>query len=290
MSLKCKQLSSSMSSNIKVEKSYYPNGNLRGECSADNGKAVGTTRLWHENGTLAWECPFDSGLQHGLVRQWNRNGELLGEYHMDRGTGLEKQWYESGQLERESFSIAGKLCGRFRAWEEDGLLESEEYYVMGKQVSKKKYDEACKTDPTLPRYEDDELESEPAEASVKYKKRETPVSELERNKHDEFINKFLRQPNRGEARQWLAEDKNRNIGEMTPEESREFIEKGYKAGAIKILAVEIVEDTANCLIVYLPAAGTKRKKVFEWNGQSAQEHGFDPNEDWGQNELFAYFS
>lgn len=291
MSLNCKQVNSTMPPNIKVEKSYYPNGNLRGECSVHNGKPVGTTRLWHENGMLAWECPFESGLQHGVVRQWNRNGELLGEYRMDRGTGLEKQWYENGQLERECFSIAGKLCGRLRAWEEDGLLESEEYYVRGKRVSKKKYGEACNIDPTLPRYADgNKPESEPVEASVKYKKRETPISEWERHKHEEFINKFLRQPNRSEVRQWLAGDENRNIGQMTPEESREFIEEGYEAGATKILAVEIEEDTTNCLIVYLPASGPKRKKVFEWNGQSAQKSGFDPYEDWGQNELFAYFS
>ena len=163
------------------------------------------------------------------------------------------------------------------------------YYLHDRKVSKKKYDAACKMDPALPRYED---ESEPylAEAPVKYKKRETPASEWERHKHDEFIKKFLCQPNRGEARQWLSGDGNRNIGEMTPQESRECIEEGYKAGATKILAVEIEEDTTNCLIVHLPPKGRKRKKVFEWNSESAQRSGFDPYEDWGQSELFVYFS
>ncbi|MGH7981453.1 MAG: hypothetical protein ACREE6_18905 [Limisphaerales bacterium] len=125
---------------------------------------------------------------------------------------------------------------------------------------------------------------------MKYKKREAPVSEWERHRHDEFINKFLRKPNRVEARQWLAGNEGRNLGEMAQEESREFIEEGYNAGATKILAVEIDGNTTNCLIVYLPPSGPKRKQVFEWHGEAAQRCGFDPYEDWGQNELFAYFS
>jgi hypothetical protein len=276
---------------IKMEREYYPNGQLAWESSFKDGKQVGLVKKWHENGAPKWECPLDdNGLMHGIVKQWNKEGMLLGQYHTNHGTGVEKSWYENGQLERASFSIGGKLCGRFQCWYENGELVSETYYIMDKQVSKKKYIEACKTDLTLPRYRDDDLEPGLTETLQKYKKRETPVFESERQQHTDFINKLLKQPNRGEARQWLAGDDNRNIGEMTPEESREFIDEGYKAGATKILAVEIEEDTTNCLIVYLPSNGAKRKRVFEWNGESAQKSGFDPYEDWGQSELFAYFS
>ena len=248
-------------------------------------------RHWYENGVLKRECPCDeNGLEHGIVRDWDQNGKLLNEVEWDHGTGISKDWFENGQLNSESNYVRGKLCGRMRIWWEDGGVMSTTYYIHDRKASKKKYDEACKTDPTLPRYDDAELEPEYAVPPAKYKKRETPVSEWDRHKHDEFINKFLRKPNRGEARQWLAGDEKRNIGEMTPEESREFVEEGYKAGATKILAVEIEEDTTNCLIVYLPPTGPKRKKVFEWNGEAAQKSGFDLYEDWGQNELFAYFS
>ena len=278
-------------SNAKVESDFYPNGQLQWQATIRDGKPVGLVKHWYENGVLKRECPCDDqGLEHGIVRDWNRDGKLLGECQMDHGTGIRKSWFENGQLKGESSYIRGKLSGRRIMRGEDGEVMRITYYIRDRKVSKKKYNEACKTDLTLPRYPDNESEPEPVEASVKYKKRETPVSEWERNQHDEFINKFLRSPNRGEARQWLSGDEGRNIGIMTPEESREFVEEGYNGGATKILAVEIEDETTNCLIVYLPADGPKRKRIFEWNGESAQKCGFDPYDDWGQNELFVYFS
>ena len=166
---------------------------------------------------------------------------------------------------------------------------SVDYYLGGRQVSKKKYIEACKKDPTLPRYEDDDLE--PAEPKIlgTYQKREAPASEWDRQRHNEFINKFLRKPNRGEARQWLRGDESRYIGELTHEDSVKFVEEGYKAGATEIIAVEIEDETTNCLIVELPPAGPKRERVFKWNSEFAQKTGWDPYDDWGQNEFFVFF-
>lgn len=276
---------------MKVERSYHPNGQLSWRGTIKNGKPVGIVKHWYENGVLQRECPYDDdGLEHGIVKDWSKEGKLLGESRWEHGTGISKSWFENGRLESESYYVRGKRCGRSRIWWEDAGLMSVAYYINDREVSKKKYDEACKANPTLPHYEDDGLEPEPVAAPIKYQKREMPVSEWERHKHRDFIKEFLRQPNRGEARQWLAGGEKRNIGEMTPEESREYVEEGYKAGATKILAAEIEDDTTNCLIIYLPPHGPKRNRVFEWNGESAQKCGFDPYDDWGQNELFAYFS
>ena len=248
-------------------------------------------RHWHENGVLKEECPFDDeGLEHGIVKNWNKRGVLLAERNMDHGTGVIKSWYENDQLESESYYIRGKCCGRSRMWWEDGTLMSVNYYLSGKKVSKKKYIEACKKDSALPRYKDDNSEPEEPEISGTYQKRESPASEWERHQHDEFIKKFMRQPNRGEARQWLRGDENRNIGELTHDDSVEFIEEGYRAGAAKIIAVEIEDETTNCLIVELPPGGSKRERVFEWNSEFAQKTGWNPYDDWGQNEIFVYFS
>ena len=275
----------------KVEEAFYSNGQLEWEAMIKDGKPVGMVRHWYENGMPERECPYDGdGLKHGIVKDWNKQGKLLGEFQWDHGTGVSKNWFKNDQLRSEHYYIRGKRCGRSIIWWEDGGVMSVTYYINNREVSKKKYDEACKANPALPRYEDNEPEPEDALPPVKYKTREAPVSEWDRHKHDEFINKFLHQPNRGEARQWLAGDENRNIGEMRPEESREFIEEGYKAGATKILAVEIKGDTTNCLIVYLPSVRPKRERVFEWSGEAAQRCGFDPYEDWGQNEFFVYFS
>jgi len=274
---------------IYVEKSFHPNEQLRWEGWFKDGILHGKNHHWHENGQLSSETSYEDGLENGVARQWNQAGKLLGEYRIDHGTGIAKSWYENGQLESEMLYVRGRCCGRFRCWFEDGELAGTDYYNMGKKVSRKKYLEACKTDSTLPRLEEDATEHSEPEIVGLYKKRNEPISEMERQKHREFINKFLRQPNRGEACQWLAGDENRFIGEMDPEGSREWIQEGYQAGAIKILAVEIQDNTTNCLIVELPPTGKKRERVFRWSNRRAQTEGFDADLDWGQNELFVFF-
>jgi hypothetical protein len=76
---------------------------------------------------------------------------------------------------------------------------------------------------------------------------------------------------------------------MTHEDSLEIIEDGYKAGATKIIAVEIEDETSDRLIVYIPTAGLKRERVFKWHSVVTQKCGWDPNDDWGQDELFVFF-
>lgn len=276
--------------NAKVERTFFPNGQLEWEATVKDGKPIGIVRHWYENGMPKRECPYDDdGLEHGVVKDWNKEGKLLGESEWHHGTGLSKNWFENGQLRSEHSYICGKRCGRSCIWWEDGGLMSTTYYIGDRKVSKKKYDEACKSDPTLPRYEDDDSKSEEPQITGTYQKREKPASEWDRQKHDEFIKKFLRKPNRGEARQWLKGDGGRFIGELTHEDSVEFVEEGYKAGATKIIAVEIEDETTNCLIVYLPTAGPKRGQVFKWNSEFAQRSGWDPYDDWGQNEFFVFF-
>jgi uncharacterized protein YeaO (DUF488 family) len=274
-------------SGIKVKKYYHPNGQLRWEGSFQGERPEGSNRQWHENGVLKEEHFYERGLEHGVIRQWNQDGKLLGEYTMKYGTGTTKRWHENGQLESELSHIDGQFCGRHRVWFEDGVLAGTEYYIWNRKVSKKKYIEACKTDPVLPRYDQSEPESHIGLPSTKYR-RGTATSD-EQAKHDQFITKFRSKPNQKEARQWLAENENRNLGELAPEDSRELIEEGYKAGALKIIAVEIQDNSTNCLIVELPPKGIKRKRVFEWNNELAQNSGFDPDADWGQNELFVFF-
>jgi len=212
---------------------------------------------------------------------------LLGEYHMKNGTGTSKSWHENGQLEGEMSHIGGQFCGRQRVWFEDGELAGTQYFLWNGKVSKKKYFEACKTDPVLPRYDETEPESEIKLPSTKY--RRGKATSTQRVKHEEFIAKIRAKPNQAEARQWLAENETRNLGEFAPEYARELIEEGYKLGAIKITAVDIQGETTDCLIVELPQQVAKRKRIFEWNNESAQDSGFDPTEDWGQGELFIFF-
>ena len=87
----------------------------------------------------------------------------------------------------------------------------------------------------------------------------------------------------------------RTLGEMDLVGSRTLVEKGHAAGAQKIIAVAIETDeekneTTNHLIVEIPVKDSKRKRVFEWVNELAQQSGFDPETDWGQAELLIFFS
>jgi hypothetical protein len=272
-----------------VERTFYSNGQLEAEVTYKNGLPNGITRMWHPNGVLASELPVKDGIVEGTAREWNENGVLLGSYEIINGCGVMKSWYPGGKLMGEISYVNGQWNGRICTWDEDGGLIAEEFQIDGKKISKKKYIEACKDNRTLPRYEDSDAKKKIKLPSTKYRQRKTPVSDQERDKHNQFITEFRAKPNHAEARQWLADNENRNIGEMMPEAAREVVKEGYQAGATKIIAVDIQGDTTDCLIVELPSKGIARKRVFEWNNALAQSSGFDPYDDWGQKELFVFF-
>lgn len=271
-----------------VEKSYHPNGKVASEVTLVNGLPNGVTRAWHPNGFLASEIPVKNGVVEGVAKYWDEKGRLLGTYEIHDGNGIQKTWFPNGNLTGETTLVNGQWTGRQLAYFEDGTLAGESYYIKNAKISKKKYDEACKKNPTLPRYEES-LKSKLPLPTTRHQRRKAPVSEEKRKQHEKVIAEFCAKPNQAEARQWLAGNEGRFLGEMTPEASREVVEEGYKAGAIKIMAVGIQGETTNYLIVGLQAKGVGRERVFEWNNDLAQSSGFDPDIDWGQNELFVFF-
>lgn len=272
-----------------VERTFHPNGQLSTEVTIKNGLPNGVTRNWHPNGVLALEAPVKDGVVEGTARQWNDSGQLLGTYEILNGSGVMKHWHPNGRLSGEITFVNGQFDGRIRTWDETGELIGEEFQIANKKVSKKKYIKACKSNPTLPRYDENDLNPKLKLPSTKYQRSKIAVPDEGRKKHHDFIAELRAKPNQAEARQWLAGNERRFLGEMAPEASREVIEQGYRVGAVKITAVDIQDETTNCMIVELPPKGVKRRKVFEWNNEIAQSSGFDPDADWGQNELFVFF-
>jgi hypothetical protein len=113
---------------------------------------------------------------------------------------------------------------------------------------------------------------------------------------DESYNQFIKQflaSNKAEALEWLraAPDNSfRSLGEMEADESIQFIERLYELGAEKVLAVEIDEypegaNTGN-LLVQLPADDSARERVFAFEREHAESHGFDGTPDEGQEYLY----
>ena len=135
---------------VEIIRAYHGNGQLRCEIPTVNGRNHGLKRDWHPNGVLASEIPFVDGLEHGTAKVWASDGQLLGEYQMEHGTGMVTIWRADGTISSEGTMLKGEPTGRMRCWE-NGELIVEGYWLNGRKVSRKKYLEACKADPSLPK-------------------------------------------------------------------------------------------------------------------------------------------
>lgn len=114
----------------------------------------------------------------------------------------------------------------------------------------------------------------------------------------DFIRKRLEDQNskKSEALSWLEGGEGRNtLGELpTADESVELVREVYKAGAEKVLAIEIHEydepdgvyGNTGKLILRLPSEPAARQRVFEWCAKQAEMQGFDGPRDEGQTHVF----
>lgn len=110
--------------------------------------------------------------------------------------------------------------------------------------------------------------------------------------YQQFIKQFLAS-NKAEALNWLRAGTDklpRNMGEMEPNESVEFVQRLYGLGAEKVLAVEIDEypegeNTAH-LLVLLPVDDVARAGLFAFERQHAEAYGFEGTSDGGQEYLY----
>ena len=288
-----------------IKRSYYDNGILRYEGAIDeNGSLHGLIRTWHKNGVPEFEFPYDHGKLNGIAKQWNARGELLGSFEMINGTGLKRVWHENGHLVMEYPTVAGALNGRQIIFGDDGDFLEATYWIKNRKVSKKKYQEACEKDSTLPRYDDDKALKRMRASSSWFFKEErqtqpaTPPLKKDDDakvKADEFCQRLLNGPGVREALSWLEEHDDplfRSVGEATDqEESIKFVKKLYRQGAVAVHAVEIdgeADEPQNTgkLVIELPQEVEGRKKLFKSCGTIAKKQGFDPETDIGQQYLF----
>jgi len=123
---------------------------------------------------------YVNDLLDGTCQQWGADGRLLGTYAMARGTGIQREWHDNGQLKIEVSTVSGKFCGRNRIWLSDGSLISERYYLHGATVSRPEYLRARRRDPFLPA-----LPSSPA------RKRLRSSAVIERRSHEACVAAML---------------------------------------------------------------------------------------------------
>ncbi|MEZ6047047.1 MAG: hypothetical protein R3C11_15985 [Planctomycetaceae bacterium] len=112
---------------------------------------------------------------------------------------------------------------------------------------------------------------------------------------DKFVDRFLGQENTEEALSWLKaglDTDSHLLSEGWPtQESIDFIQRFYDAGAVEVLAVDIdqyedgMENTGK-LVIKLPEDPAKREAVLGLGGEIAMRNGFSQEPDQGQTYLF----
>jgi hypothetical protein len=111
---------------------------------------------------------------------------------------------------------------------------------------------------------------------------------------DEFVQQFIGAPETKEALDWLGgatRKKPRTLGEdETTADSIQLVEELYAAGAVEVLAVEIVRydegENSGKLVIELPQTAQDREMVLDIAGKIAESGGFDRETDDGQRYVF----
>lgn len=86
----------------------------------------------HPNGAIAEQGSYTAGSKDGTWKQGNAGGVALGEYVMQKGTGVEKHWYDDGPLYSEQAFKAGVPHGALKVLGHDGALIISARYEDGK--------------------------------------------------------------------------------------------------------------------------------------------------------------
>jgi antitoxin component YwqK of YwqJK toxin-antitoxin module len=137
----------------KVKKeATYVDGKLHGKISyyvyikdgvenIKEGKKILQGEEFYENDKKIREIAYflngkkevDAYLENGVQKKWYENGQLANEIHVENGSfnGPWKQWYTNGQIGVDGLMNKGKFFGEKKEYFVDGTLKSIENYALG---------------------------------------------------------------------------------------------------------------------------------------------------------------
>ena len=96
-----------------------------------------------QDGVGAWYYTFEEVPYTGCAYQMFPNDLLASEGNFINGykEGIQKKWYQSGQLLSEQYFSNNNPHGKCMEWHENGVLRFEGEYDMGKRTWSKTYNE-----------------------------------------------------------------------------------------------------------------------------------------------------
>ncbi len=105
---------------------YFNEHAMAKEIPVFNGKKEGVQRTYFPNGQLKFEESYSNNKLHGKVRRWGieEGHQLLAELNYEDGKlhGKQRKWYPSGELHKLLNLVAGKEDGMQKAFRKNGAL------------------------------------------------------------------------------------------------------------------------------------------------------------------------
>lgn len=132
---------------VKLQKSFFENGNVKSQGSFIEGTPVGIhtyydslgnaeNARYYLSGFLVSEGRVDNqGRKQGEWKEYFSNGNVksVGSYLDDLKTGSWKYFFSEGQKEQTGDYLKGLPTGRWNWFYEDGKLLRDEYFKLGKE-------------------------------------------------------------------------------------------------------------------------------------------------------------
>ena len=101
------------SSEIVVEKKYFPSGKIMEIRHLQDGIRTGLQTAYWENGNKRFEYTAKNDAYEGELKEWDEQGRLfhLGHYKNGQEEGEQKMWHADGKIRSNFVIIKGKRYG-----------------------------------------------------------------------------------------------------------------------------------------------------------------------------------
>ena len=111
-------------SNKFIDKSYYPNKQIRYEIEKDNDKEHGIAKYWDEDGNLINTVQYFYGQIHGDWIRYYNTGEIesITSYEFDKKNGYEITYYRKGSMKSKVLYENNIKISEIIRWHDDGTL------------------------------------------------------------------------------------------------------------------------------------------------------------------------
>lgn len=108
------------------------------ERSYKQGLKHGQWTIWYPNGKKRYECEYLNNLKHGIERFYFENGNIESEINYRKGkkNGRWTVWYENGQKYYEVSYSNNVREGKWFSWHSNGKKASEVVYRGGKKTGR----------------------------------------------------------------------------------------------------------------------------------------------------------